>query len=301
MFRKAVAFGVWVLVAWPATALGEPRLLAAGQQRTVVRSYAGIGLVSVWDGTRFSLAVSRSGGALTPLQVPARDLPFDADIGSGGNGIPVVTFSTCAAAGCALSAMVLEGTPVDTGTTVPSGAVHPTVWRGEFTWVEGRRVRSYLRTLHTVRRGTTIDDIERYGKWLALTTTELGAAGVCGRKEVWLVDVAERRARLLAGQTCGLNGQSWAGLSFSAGWLYFGRTRNTAGDRSFGVYRVRLRDRRVERSADPGPIVSWAVAGPGAGYVVRGREGYCMATVPGFDCQFLWTDALRFTRARLPR
>jgi hypothetical protein len=50
------------------------------------------------------------------------------------------------------------------------------------------------------------------------------SAGVCGKRQVLLLKLGAKRPRVLGSQICGLNGQTFYGPTFDAGWRYFARS-----------------------------------------------------------------------------
>ena len=80
-----------------------------------------------------------------------------------------------------------------------------------------------------------------FGRRLALNVDAASPdAGVCGRREMRLLELGAKRARVLGSQICGLNGQTFLGPTFDSGWLYFARSCNTfCSATRYGVYRYR--------------------------------------------------------------
>jgi len=107
-----------------------------------------------------------------------------------------------------------------------------------------------------------VAELELYGRRLALSTVAFDTlAGVCGRREIRLVTLGRSAVRLVATQTCGLNGQTYAGPSFVAGRLYYARSCNfdgvCAGPR-YGAVRHRIADRSHQASPQTRTLVAGA-------------------------------------------
>ena len=275
------------------------RSIAPLSERTDVKAYGGVAIFSLPDGDAYTLAMSRDGGPPQTLPVPPQDTPFDADIGPDAAGRPTVVLNRCEAGGCRLNLLALDASgPVRTRIAVPRRRVHPTLWRGTIAWLaSARQVRVGTRTL-TVR--ADIAEIELYGRNLGLTVSAVppGGGGVCGQREVRLIDVRTRRSRTLGSQLCGLNGQIWVGPSFEAGRLYVTRTCNEdriCGASRYGIYRYQLRTRRYALAGDSRSVVAWAYGGRGSAYRVRGGGWECIE-----DCALYRVTGLRFEAARPP-
>lgn len=216
---------------------------------TPVRSFAGTAILSLRDGPDgpYRLAVVRGNAAprVLPGVAPSRT-PFDADIGPGPGGAPVIVFRRCPAAPgrCHL----WRTTPTGGGERLIAGAAStggsesaPTVWGHRLAFARSYGQGSeqvYVRDLDapgSVRstrlpgvpsrvcedgaacRAITdgrVPELELRGTRLAQSVRYgLRRAGICGAAEVRLVDVASRRARRLVHTICGLSGQTYVGLS----------------------------------------------------------------------------------------
>jgi hypothetical protein len=267
---------------------------------TDVKAYNGVAVFSLPDGDKYRLAMSRNGGPPRALPVPAQDRRFDADIGPDASGRPTVVLTSCDATGCGLSTLALDGSaPVKTGIAVRRRGVHPTLWRGTIAWLaSAKRVRIGTSTISV---DADIEEIELNGRHLGMTVIAdpPGGGGVCGQREVRLLDVRTRRSRTLGSHLCGLNGQTWVGPSFDARRLYFTRTCNEdgiCGSSRYGVYRYDLRTGRYALAGDSRSVVSWAYGGRGSAYRVRGGGWECLD-----DCALYRVTGLRFKAARAPR
>jgi hypothetical protein len=190
--------------------------------------------------------------------------------------------------------LALDGTPPQpTAIKVPSGEVHPTLWDGTIAWFDHGRVRTKTRTLTRVSKGTDVLALELFGHELALNVVAPSRdAGVCGRREVRLLHLGAKRARVLGTQICGLNGQVFWGPTFDTGWLYFTRSCNTnCGTARYGTYRYR--NGHYEIAGDNHPLQDWAWGGHGSVYQLRGTDG-AGCSDPDVECTLVWTDGLQF-------
>lgn len=193
----------------------------------------------------------------------------------------------------------------------------PTIWRGRVAWLRRSRRgnRVYVRRLGDPRSvrsvaspgvppGASVEEIELYGRHLAISTvTNVEDAGICGQREVRLVDLSSRRVRLVGSQLCGLNGQSWIGLSFAGSWLY--AARYCAGDgecASFGAYRYGLRTGVYQLAGFGRHLTGWAYDANGRAYEARDPSGECHRTdIDLPPCSVVRVSGLRFSAARPPR
>ena len=83
-----------------------------------------------------------------------------------------------------------------------------------------RHLRTRSRTILTLTEGTEVLGLDLFGHKLALNLNDESTdAGVCGRREVRLLKLGANRTRLIASQTCGLDGQTFLSPSFDTGWL----------------------------------------------------------------------------------
>lgn len=147
-------------------------------------------------------------------------------------------------------------------------------------------------------------EIELYGRHLAISTvTDRADAGICGQHEVRLVDLSSRRVRLVGSQLCGLNGQSWVGLSFAGSWLYVARFCAGAGVcESFGAYRYAMRSGAYGLARFGRRLTGWAYDANGRAYEARDPSGGCdRADVGVPPCSVVRVSGLRFSAARPPR
>jgi len=297
--RKGALWGaLFLCLAAPAAA--EERTLATGQVDAEVKAYGGVAIFSRWDGAAYSLVASTAGGPLQPLAVPPQSKRFDADIGPGPDGRPTVVLRQCVASGCGLSLLALDGTaPVPTGLKVPRATVHPTLWHRTIAWLDHGRIRTRDSLIARVKRTTDVLALELYGRRLALAVADATGGGVCGRREIRLMNIRSGKVRVLGSQLCGLNGQTFHGPTFAAGWLYFARSCNLAcGATRYGAFRYRLRDGRYEIAGDGRPIAGWAWGGGGSAYQLRAVSDVGCSDPAA--CTLVWTDGLQFKRVGAP-
>jgi hypothetical protein len=290
---------VFVLAA-PAAARADERVLAPRQQEVNIHAYRGIGVFSLFDGSAYTLVASIGGGVPQPLNVAAQSRPFDADIGRGPDGRPTVVMRVCDGGGCGLSLLAINASaPTPTGIKVPRANVRPTLWGKTIAWYEHGRVRTKARTLTRVAKGTDVLALDLFGHELALNLDVSSPdAGVCGRREIRLLKLGAKRARVLGTQICGLNGQTFNGPTFDSGWLYFARACNTrCGASRYGTYRYRNGD--YELAGDDHPLADWAWGGHGSAYQVRAEDGVG-CTDPDVGCTVVWTDGLKFKPVGAP-
>lgn len=143
---RPLLIGLLALLLLPAAAAAETRSpIAALPNESPVREYAGTALLSRYDASAraYRLVVVDGRGAQRVLPVaPARG-PFDADIGPGADGEPLVVLSTCvgddrvAEPDCDLQMLRLDGsgpTPIAAANTPERTEYAPTVWRGRIAF-----------------------------------------------------------------------------------------------------------------------------------------------------------------------
>src|SRR4051794_1309603 len=211
----------------PGAARADERVLARNQQEVNIHAYRGVAVFSLKQGSSYTLVASTAGGPPQPLNVPAQANVFDADIGRGRDGAPIVVVRLCAGATCTLNLLGLDGSPpVATGIEVPHGDVRPTVWDGTIAWYEHGRVRTKERTLARVEHGTRVLGLDLFGHELALNLDVSSPdAGVCGQRELRLVKFRAKHVRVLGSQLCRLNRQTFNRPALQSG----GRARPSAG------------------------------------------------------------------------
>ena len=146
----ASAVALAALVGAPSALATSPApSIAAVAAPSAVTAYGGAVAWSAYDDAtrRYTLMV-RDGAGVRALGVPARRAAFDADLGPGAGGKPVLVYSRCATdpsfarplafRGCRLYRFDLPNGP-ERALTVhrPAGFsdTHPAIWRGRLAWV----------------------------------------------------------------------------------------------------------------------------------------------------------------------
>lgn len=244
--------------------------IATSTRPTEVRAFAGVAVFSLYDGGGYRLAITRGTAAPQLLDVAPRLVPFDADIGPGPDGRPLIVYSRCTrdarrgrrSSGCAIHSLRLDGGR-ERRMAVPGSASQPTIWRDRIAWVRqyaSRPTRSYIYTraidapagtrsqvlpgtptrrctdgserICSAPSETGEPELELWGRRLAMIVRYdyRSAGGICGTWDVRLDDLRAGTQRLLATQLCGLNGQQYAGVSFASGRLSYARFCAAAPD-----------------------------------------------------------------------
>jgi hypothetical protein len=236
-------------------------LIAPLAAETPVRAWAGIAVLSISepDGG-YRLAVQQGTEAPRPLPgVAAAARPFDANIGPGPSGSPLIVFVRCGAAHrCGLMRTTVAGnveTPVGASAGVGNLDHAPAVWGNRLAfarparhgsdWVyvvllqTGKRVRSALLRLRSAPRPECVVDVgkECFSAHVHPTVTELSLRGstlaenitlglventeTCPRTEVRLFDLAHSRGTSVKQPYCGEGGQTLLGISLTATHLLY--------------------------------------------------------------------------------
>ncbi len=298
----------------------------------------------------YRLVVSRGAAAPQTLPVAPRPVPFDADIGPDSAGEPAIVYSRCereapSRRGCDLQRYSLTRgaeAPIANADDDTASEYNPTIWKGRVAWARSYDEREdvnpvvYTRELTAPRArrsvrlpgiptrrcspipsegcGPTdgdVDELELYGRWLAASVTyeHVGVGGVCGRREVRLATL-DGEVRQVGDHTCGLNGQSWVGLSFDAGRLYVARYCQAdptgCGSGRYGAFRYRLSTGDYALARFGRRLTGFSYEGDGRPYEVRAPDtdqGYCGNSLPESTpaCEVVLGDALRFEASDAPR
>ena len=290
----------------------------------------------------YRLAITRVGDKPEILPVAARPVAFDADVGPDSNDEPAIVYSRCESEAperrdCDIFRYSITRNVESKITNADSNSaseINPTIWEGRVAWVRTYDRRAddtpyvYTRTLTAPRtrrsqrlpglpsrRCSDISDrcsptegevegLELYGRWVALnvTYTYEGVSGICGRKEIRL-DTLDGEVRQVADQICGLSGQSYVGLSFDEGRLYW--ARYCAGDESgcnetnAGAFRYRLSNGEYALAGHTRELTGFSYVDDARVYEVRGdaacgtRFGDRPTDTFG-DCKVVYTDPLNF-------
>lgn len=299
----------------------------------------------------YRLAITRAGGKPEFQPVPPRPVPFDADVGPDTRMQPAIVYSRCATEApnrrdCDIYrysiARGVEARIRNADSDVAS-EFNPTIWKGRVAWVRtydrrpadapfvytreltaprSRRSKRLpaipTRRCSEVRKGCSstrdgrVEGLELWGRWLALNVTYSyeGVPGICGRKEVRL-DTLGGQVRQIADQICGLGGQSYVGLSFEAGRLYW--ARYCAGDpgacaeSNSGAFRYRLSTGEFGLAGFVRKLTGFSYVTGDRAYEVRVRShpkrGECgnPLTDAAPECEVVLTDPLSFRQTSAPR
>jgi hypothetical protein len=290
---------------------------------TPVRTWGGIAVLSVSDSAsgRYALAIQRGTGVPRALPgIAEAKQPFDADIGPGPDGAPVIVFVRCRTpTRCRLARTTIAG-----GTEIAiSGSAGtdgfesaPTVWGGRLAFARrysggservytrpllaGRRVRSIrlpgvparecdeVQGCRAVTDGT-VAELELRGRTLAENVhVGLTTVGICGEGQARLVDVARRHSRLVTRTICGLSGSTLLGVSLTPRYLIYARTcpGDPAGCRNHAalIYRYRISSRRSELVPERDELTGFSARSDDEAIEVRAPQsagGTCTNHVQG--------------------
>jgi hypothetical protein len=287
LLRKGVLWGA-LFLALAAPALAEDRTVAERQLETIgLHAYGGVAIFSLRDGKQYRLVASTNGGPPQALPVPAQTRPFDADIGRGKDGRPTVVWR----AGTKLRVLAIGGAKSHSvaGIRVPNKNVHPTLSGSTVVWFADKAIRTKGRTIAPLDVAQVLE-LDLSGRQLAVNVVTTFDDGVCGRRELQLMDTRSGKAKVLGSQGCGLNGQTFNGPTFDGGWLYFSRSCNLdCGTARYGAYRYR--GNRWEISGDGRPVQGWAWGGKASAYQLRAQSDVG-CTDPDVACTLVWQDGL---------
>jgi len=265
---------------------------------TPVRTWGAIALLSVREGRHFLLATQR--GEEPPIPLPGiapEPHPFEADIGPGASGSPVIVFARCRTAGaCRLMRTTIAGNQEIAigGSAGVNGFEHaPAVWGDRIAFA--RRLvngpeQVYVRPLEASKptRSVRLPEIPRppceavepglcrptvfrpavvelsmRGSMLA-ETIDLGVIEeeLCDRTEVRLVNLANRRSRRVAYSQCGLSGSTLLGASLTETHVLWARTcpGDPGGCQAHNtlLYSYGLHDHHVQQVSQRDVLVGFA-------------------------------------------
>jgi hypothetical protein len=290
---------------------------------TPVRVWAGTAVLSVLDPAtgRYALATQRATAPARALPgIAPAAAPFDADIGPGPGGAPVIVFARCRETDrCHLSRTTPAGrteTPI-TGSAATAGwESAPTVWGRRLAFARHYASGSqqvYVRPLdagigvRSVRlpgvparecdevggcravRDGTVPELELRGSTLAENVHfGLRTVGICGEGQMRLVDLTRRTGHLVKRTICGLSGSTFLGASLTAAHLLYARIcpGDPAGcdNKNTIIYRYGLRDRRFEQVPRPDLLTGLAAPSDDRAIEVRApatRDGTCVNAIEG--------------------
>lgn len=262
---------------------------------TPVRAWAGIALLSVRDPGGYRLATQQGNEAPRELTgIAPSQRPFDANIGPGPNGSPVIVFARCTrGAGCRLMRTTQSGareTPVGGSSSANSSVAAPAVWGTRVAFARRSRdgsVHVYVGPLESSSRARLVrlPDVPRpeclfpegcFARRVRPRIAELALRGatlaeqidlglvenleLCDRTEVRLIDIALGRSRRVAHTHCGLAGSTLIGVSLTATHLLYARVcpGDPAGcsQHNTDLYRYDLRRHRLEAGSQRDLLVS---------------------------------------------
>jgi hypothetical protein len=334
--KVAACLAALTIGALSATARADV-LIATTTQPTPIRSWGGVAAFSLYDAASgtFRMAISRDAGAPELLGVAPQSKPFDLDVGPDSSGSPTIVYSHCEApAGCDLfrfSPDTGTGARIASASAPDASETSPSVWGAQIAWA---RVydKDRARTPHIYTRMLTapaprpsrrlaeipksvcpprecgIDELELRGRRLAMLVA--GPGPVCDNGHVRLQPLSGRAIRV-ADITCGLNGQSFVGVSFDARNLYFAAFRAEVpaggGRAGFGAVRYALATGRFSVARFGRRLTGFSFAGDGRAYEVLAPD-----TPPSYDfcgnsdetpppnCLIVRTDRLSFTPGKSP-
>jgi hypothetical protein len=305
---------------------------------TTIRSWGGVAAFSVYDeaSSRYRLAVSRDGGPPEVLAVAAQPVAFDLDVGPNKAGSPAIVYSRCATTGtrprgCDLYRYTLSSgreSKLVGASTENASETAPTIWGARIAWARvpdahrARVPRIYTRTLSAPRSrpsrqlatipshfcrsgGCTIEELELRKRRLAVNAGYPGP--VCNNGQIRLGSIGGGSLGV-ADTTCGLNGQSFVGVSLDARNLYFARYCVAAPvscgrDRS-GAFRFSLTSGRYSLARFGRRLAGFSFDAGGRAYEVLAPDtstGYCGNSIEDAAppaCQLVLTDPLVFAPAR---
>ena len=223
-----------------------------------MRAWGGTAVLSVLDPStrRWRLATQR--GAAAPRVLPGildATRAFDADIGPGPGGAPLIVFVRCPTTGhCHLSRTTPAGgpeIPIPGSAATRGSESAPTIWGNRLAFARrydvGGSQRVYVRPLGAGRnvRSTrfrasrhasasrcqprcrrivqgTVRELELRGTTLVENIHfPLASVGICGEGQLRLVDVKRRDSRPISSTVCGLAGSTLVGASPVAGFVLY--------------------------------------------------------------------------------
>jgi hypothetical protein len=324
MLRLLVLTAAAATFAITASATANDTILASLSRATPVRSFGGTSVLSVYDPAANGYRLATVTASAAPRAVagigPAAT-PFDADIGPGPGGSPVIVFTRCASAGhCRIWRTTVAGGSAravvgSAGTRGYESA--PTVWRGRLAFARqyahgsqvvyvrpldaGRSVASTrvpgvpARECDEVDPGCvsithgTVPELELRGSTLAENIDlPLKSVGICGEGQVRLVNLVRRTSLKVRDTICGLAGQTLIGPSLTGSYLIYAfmceGDPGPCHNHAGVLYRYRLSDRRLQQVPLPDDISGVAALSSDSAIEVRApdtRDGTCMNHVAG--------------------
>lgn len=290
----------------------------------------------------YRLAITRVGAKPEIVPVAPRPVAFDADVEPDSRNEPAIVYSRCDSEppdrrDCDIFRYSITRNVESKITNADSDSAsefNPTIWDGRVAWVRTYDRRAddtpyvYTRTLTAPRTRRSqrlpglpsrrcsdisescsrtegvVEGLELYGRWVALnvTYTYEGVSGICGRKEIRL-DTLDGEVRQVADQICGLSGQSYVGLSFDEGRLYWARycggDPSGCNETNAGAFRYRLATGEYALAGHTRELTGFSYVDDNRVYEVRG-DGACgtrFGDQPNdafAGCKVVYTDPLDF-------
>jgi hypothetical protein len=272
-----------LVAAAPASGAEPDAVVDHLRRPSAIRAYAGIQIVSVFEGGAYRLAIRRA-GRIEQLPVAPSTVPFDVDIGPDRNGRPELVYTRCrrergaeignSSTGCDLVLLSLAGGAERRVRNANSSANEyaPTLWRGRVAFARSAKGREnpvvYTAELAAPRgraarrvpgvprreRGSRATDghvveLELHGDRLA-QILDLNAGGLLA--EVRLVGIARRTSRELLRVGTGEGGQYFAGVGFAGGYVHWAYSWVAGGGELIpGIFRSRLSSGALTRADYP--------------------------------------------------
>lgn len=278
---------------------------------TPVREWAGTAVLSVEQGSVFRLATQRAQSAPRVLPgIAASPQAFDADIGPGPDGSPVIVFARCREARrCRLMQTTTSGrseAPIAGSAGLHGFEYAPSVWGDRLVFARrlaNGPVHVYERPLDGGGRsvmlpdppapqcppyaakpycagveGLEVDELDIRGRLVA-ETLALGigrSQELCPSTEVRLVDVGTHRSRRISTTECGLGGETLIGASVTPGRVMWARIcpgdPSGCGGNYTQLFSYGLRSQRVEHAAQSNLAVAFAAEEDGHSIEVAAPE-----------------------------
>jgi hypothetical protein len=314
--------------------------IATTKLPTPVRSWGGVAAFSLHDQASgsYRLAISRHAGAPELVAVAAQATAFDLDVGPGERGSPTIVYSRCSQPGPPPRGCDLYRYSLSTGTesklvgasAESTSETAPTIWHGRVAWARlsdgagaDHTPRIVTRRLSAPRSrpsrrlpgipsglcrhgGCAVRELELRGRRLALNVGSPGP--VCSNGQIRLDSLAGRAFRV-ARTTCGLDGQTFVGVSFDARNLYFARFCQVGRcDSRVGAFRYSVRTARYSLAPSGERLTGFSYDAGGRAYEVLAPDtafGYCGNSVEEAptpivapDCKVVLTSGLTFAPTR---
>jgi hypothetical protein len=310
--RFLLSAAVVALMLAPSAAQADTSI-AALAGATGVRAWAGTAVLSVRDPASGRYRLATQAGQDAPNALPGiadAAAPFDADIGPGPGGAPVIVFARCQATDrCRLARTTPAGgteMPITGSAATDGWESAPTVWGGRLAFARRYGTgseRVYVRPLNagaavrSVRlpgvpareceevtacrpiTDGTVRELELRGTTLAQGVHfGLLSEGICGEGQVRLVDLTRRTSRRVEHVICGLSGATLLGVSLTPTHLLYARI--CPGDpggcqnHTTLINRYRLSDHRLEQAAQPDLLTGFAALHDDDAIEVRAPESH---------------------------